>query len=166
MIMMTLIAVFAPLNVSAVDTYVIDNDDAQGYETSSVGFATYLQDSMLYYGDARRQLSNSPSNGLYTWHYPVRYKQGNFYCGLRVFLYHDTFTDPAASYYGNCANQYYTTLIGRINQNYAPAGWNAIAVTTLEQLGQTGNRSSYVDLRPSGTANCYTGADAIEMRIW
>ena len=166
-LMLALFITFASISAfAATNTYTVDNDDAQGYSNDSVGFKTYMQGKNHYLGDARRQISGSPSNAFYRWNFPVNYKQGDFNCRLKVYLYDNSFTDRTAKYYANVANSYTTDYIGWLNQDRAPIGWYTFTDVKLEQIGQVGNRCEFVEVIPSKATDTFTGADGIQIRLW
>lgn len=154
------------LAVCAV-THTIDNDDAHGHSNSSNGFSSYLTSSYHYNGDARRQSSSSPSNGLYRWIYKSTFiKSGTINATVKAYLNDYSFTDPAARYYINYGNTYVVKLAGTLNQNTAPGGWNTIGSISMAPIDSSGrNVSSYVQLSVSGKSGYNTGADGIQITL-
>ncbi len=148
-------------------THTIDNDDAHGHSNSTNGFSTYFTSSYHYNGDARRQSSSSPSNGLYRWIYKSSFlKTGTINASLKAYLNDYSFTDPSARYYVNYGNTSVVKLVGTINQNTAPGGWNTIGSAYMAPIDSTGrNVSSFVQLSVSGKSGYNTGADGIQITL-
>lgn len=152
---------------AAAVSYTIDNDDAHGHSNSKTGFTTYFTSAYHYNGDARKQPSNSPNNGIYRWIYKNSFlKTGTINASLKAYLNDYSFTDTAARYYVNYGNTYVVKLVGTFNQNTAPGGWNTIGSTSMASLDSTGkNVSSFVQVSVSGKSGCNTGADGIQITL-
>lgn len=148
-------------------THTIDNDDAHGHSNSTNGFSTYFTSSYHYNGDARKQSSSSPSNGLYRWIYKSSFlKTGTISASLKAYLNDYSFTEPSARYYVNYGNTSVVKLVGSFNQNTAPGGWNTIGSTSMAPIDSSGkNVSSYVQLSVSGKSGYNTGADGIQITL-
>lgn len=167
-IMMIVLVMISQCIVSAAAvSYTIDNDDAHGHSNYQNGFSTYFTSSYHYNGDARKQPSSSPSNGLYRWIYKNTFlKTGTINASLKAYLNDYSFTDISARYYVNYGNTYVVKLVGTINQNTAPGGWNTIGSTSMAAIDSTGkNVSSYVQVSVSGKSGYNTGADGIQITL-
>jgi hypothetical protein len=153
-------------------TRTIDNDSiASGYGNNDVRSAySYITADSLYNGDARCT-SSINSDCRYYWSYPGLANSTPEYFNISIgaYLNHLSFTDTAAKYYVNYfPNTYY--LVGTINQNNAPAGWNYRTVYNVQSLRvvnseHTGGYYSYdAFVEPSGRSNMNTGADGL--KVW
>lgn len=145
--------------------FTIDNDDAQGYSNSRVGYNTYMEYSYLYLGDARKN-STGNRNDYYHWIYPQLTASRYLAPTLSVYLNHNDFTDPQARYYVNVREEKdsgFSTmhLLGTINQHLAPGGWN-----TFQRVAISYPSNIYTDhvvlLSYSGSGY-NTGADGIKI---
>ena len=87
----------------------------------------------------------------------------NVYISLSVYLYDNSFTDPAANYYAGNVNAYYR--IHSVNQRTAPGGWNTLPEVSRNTSYEEPNYFSFqsVSVSPSGNASGYTGADGIRV---
>ena len=162
------------LTVSAESSTLIkriDNDTIDPDCTNnSWVFPTYLTvNPNLYNGDARRDYTKRPEgNPTYEW---MITKGGistqNYqplYCQLSVWLYDDTFTDPQAKYYAG--GRLIQFIMGKINQNLAPGGWNVLpTVEVVDYHATPGNTLICgASVTASGLSDTtWTGADCVEI---
>ena len=148
--------------------WLIDNDTiASAVNVSRSGFPTYLTvNKNLYNGDARREVASNKNSG-YEYHsnHTMRnvHSGWNVYISLSVYLYDNSFTDPAANYYAGNVNAYYR--IHSVNQRTAPGGWNTLPEVSRNTSYEEPNYFSFqsVSVSPSGNASGYTGADGIRV---
>jgi len=169
MIMMVSLVICLSVNVNAFTTYAtytIDNDDAQGYTNSRIGFDTWFSSGALYYQDARKQACDS-SYYEYVYQFSPYSRYTPIYGQVSAYLYNVNFTDPSAFYGIADTYTYYIASAGYINQNLAAAGWNIIGTaTTTHSFPDTGKYvCDFVKVIPSTENNAGTtcGADAIEV---
>lgn len=178
--MFLLVALIAGTTVNAyaftiAQTHIIDNDDAQGYSNSKVGFSKLIQGSNLYYQDARIQqcIPCEPQFNYNEYKYYLQnfYKRYTpIYGTVSAYLYNANFTDPSARYeldstYAPSVVQ--NSILGYINQDFAAAGWNIIGTAIENYYYLDGSIGvSGVVLRPSDTNSTkYCGADAIKVEL-
>jgi len=159
-----------------VQTHIIDNDDAQGYSNSRMGFNTSISGSTLYYQDARTQrcvpsdYPNVYGRNRYWYFLKTPYKRSTYIYGtIYSYLYNAQFTDPCAEYllYNPDAPSVILNSAGTINQDLAAAGWNKIGDASSKYLHTDGTISAGgVYLIPSSTYSTkYCGADAIKVEL-
>lgn len=159
------------LSASAAGTYVgVDDDDAQGNSNSSGGTWSKVYSDNLRYGEALYTSCTTYGNGatkFYRWIFanPVR-GSGDMGITLSVWLYHSSFTDPAATYYAY-THSYSLQKIGTVNQNTAPAGWTDFDYKTIRCLDAGGaNVIQAIEMRTSQNAGRSCGADWVEATIY
>ncbi len=146
-------------------SHIIDNDDAQGYSNERYGFDTLFQASTLYYQDARRQACNADNND-YRYIFPQINSSKPITVQISAYLYHASFTDPAAKYMANGIHELFWFVAGTINQDMAPAGWNVIGSALSYAATPSGYSTYMVDVQPSqNNPGKYCGADAVKVVI-
>ena len=146
-------------------TITVDNDALSSTGSTHTGSSEefkYITGGTLKNGDAR--IANSGGAYQYFYHQipvPLTANQGS--CSLRAFLYHNDFTDPGAVYVVMGSESYATlgTIVGRINQATAPAGWSYIGARTRFSTQKWGHGAI---VGTSGKGSQYAaGADQIEI---
>jgi len=145
-------------------TFIIDNDDAQGYSNNRNGFETWFQASTLYNQDARRQACDS-TNKYYNYVYPKVSSSQQMTVQISAYLYHTSFTDPAVVYTANISSDIFFEPGGTLNQDLAAAGWNVVgdALIRLPDDRVDSYYTSIVSIEPSGiVSGKYCGADAVK----
>lgn len=170
MVLITALFVGGTLNANAYTvykTYIIDNDDAQGFSNKDYyGFDTKISGTNLYYKDARTQTCNK-NGSVYYYDYPSYTRYTTIFVTISAYLYHKSFTDPRASYWINDYSAANSSLAGYINQNTAPAGWNQIGTASADIRRADGLRATRrAEVWPSTNGSSYTcGADAVKVVI-
>lgn len=151
---------------AASKTYIIDNDDAQGYTNASKGFSNYLTGNTLYHSDARTQKNSSTNGYYYQWNFPQYSKtKANITARVGVYLYHDYFTDRYANYMLRRKSQVFQA-VGRIDQRYAAAGWTYKNVTVKPIDSNGSNYVNAVVVEPGNKdSTAFTGADAVKVTL-
>ena len=168
MLLLAALIISPSMNVYAFtveETHTIDNDDAQGYSNSRVGFDTLFQAKNLYYQDARRQVCDSDNN-YYYYNFPTYGRYTTIYGRISAYLYDVSFTDPEADYMINDYSQYQFAGAGYINQDLAAPGWNVIGTARTTPAATGAHRTRMVEIAASKnhpTKNC--GADAIKIEL-
>lgn len=169
--MLFLIALMAGTTLTAnaytvVHTYIIDNDDLQGYQNDRYGFDTLFNASNLYYQDARRQVCNSEYNE-YRYIFPWYIRYTKIYGKISAYLYDVSFTDPEACYFINDNSQNVLSSAGYINQDLAAPGWNVIGPVEASFMSADGKyATTFAEViagKNHATKNC--GADAIKIEL-
>lgn len=149
---------FMSFSASALE-YTIDNDDAQGYSNTRYGYDTYMQYSYLYLGDARRQETGHELT-YYRWVYPTYTKAGKMNVQVSVYLNHNDFTDPQASYAVHCHDGFHQ--IGFLNQRTAPGGWS---VFPTKVFTSNQHETDYLSLQSPSERGYNTGADGVIIKF-
>lgn len=143
--------------------YTIDNDTIDSrYSNTRYGFSIYYEGSQHYNGDARRTASAN-KNHRYGWVGTNFYTpKKELYVTIGMYLNSSLFTDSRTGYWSNQGIDSF--LIGRKNQNTAPAGWSYMnGVLDKNYATVEGIPLKGIDVAPSGTGSGYTGADAISV---
>lgn len=172
MLLLVVVVLGLSLNAYALTqtrSHIIDNDDAQGYTNDRYGFDTLFQASTLYYQDARRQVCNA-NNNQYQYIFPEITSLQPINVQISAYLYHTSFTDPAALYGINTGLDLFFSYAGTINQDLAAPGWNVIETAKTHLSGHIGGGSGgigfstyMVVVEPShNNPGKYCGADAIK----
>lgn len=145
---------------NAVSLYV-DNDDPI-YQNYQSGFNTYLTSANYYRGDARQQ-SPSYSSCEYKWGPNTYYTSSVINVTLYVYLNDFSFTDPAAQYRAKATTTWDNFLA--FNQNTAPSTWCYVGNINLTPFPGMGSTVTFecIQLNPSGSSGCSTGADGVYM---
>lgn len=142
-------------NAAVISCQDLDNDDGaiNGPHNMYLGSWTYLNSSGDYRGDARRAYNGSGAG--YVWKFNSSSGGRLFYVYLNDYSFNNKY-----AVYSVIDSGYNGQLVGALNQESAPSGWNLVS----SNLTYNNPIYPYLEVWAGTTSDGgYTGADAAEV---